>query len=185
MSNKQLLITSSREPTNSVRTLLKDLNRVIPQSSRANRGKLSMNGLANLALILRVKYILVIGRWKGGPGKIEFYMASKRGLNQIPPIIFIGDYHLQREYGITHKKVKRGGILSAFNPELQKISKALSEILNMPIISHNQWEGYQAYMHVSNIKQNLTKLTFFSCKENLEIGPSLILRIIKWEIQEG
>ncbi|MEM4713464.1 MAG: hypothetical protein QXQ61_02820, partial [Candidatus Bathyarchaeia archaeon] len=92
-----ILLTTSRRPTKGIRTFCKDLSHTFPNILRINRGKLSLEDVTAKALELGAKKVVVIDRWKGGPGKIELYQLDSR-LQPIPPLIYLRSVKLRREF---------------------------------------------------------------------------------------
>ncbi|RLI44046.1 Brix domain containing protein, partial [Candidatus Bathyarchaeota archaeon] len=81
-----ILLTTSRRPTPRIRTFCRDLARSIPNVVRVNRGKLSLDGVAERAIEFDADRVVIINRWKGGPGKIELFEVGQEGLVLVPPI---------------------------------------------------------------------------------------------------
>jgi len=100
-----MLITTSRRPTRRVRTLAKDLNRVIPNSIRVNRGKMNLLQVLTYASRLGLDHVMVINTWKGNPGKITFFKIEGQSYETIPPLIYLKGVSLFRE--VTREKVKK------------------------------------------------------------------------------
>ena len=73
-----ILLTTSRRPTERIRTLCRELAHVIPNAVRVNRGKLSLDGVAERALEFGADHVIIIDRWKGGPGEIQFFSRRFR-----------------------------------------------------------------------------------------------------------
>ncbi|MFQ5836261.1 MAG: Brix domain containing protein, partial [Candidatus Bathyarchaeia archaeon] len=92
------LLTTSRRPTPRIRTFCRDLARSIPNVVRVNRGKLSLDGIAEKALEFNADRVVIVDRWKGGPGKIEFFKIGQEGLVPVPPIMYVASIKLQREF---------------------------------------------------------------------------------------
>jgi len=163
-----------------MRTLMRDLHTVIPNSYRTNRGKMGIKDLAELALNLKAKHVLVVNRWKGGPGKIEFYRVLKDKLEPIPPILYVKGVRLQREYKIFWRKLRiRCRSLAIVQPkdvEFKKLAEVLSKVFNAPIVSEGEKENFQVYVRIFKDLNQRTKITFFSSLHKQEIGPSLYLR---------
>jgi len=98
-----IIITTSRRPTRRIRTFCNDLARCIPNSMRINRGKLSREGLAEKAYELEADRVIIVDRWKGGPGKIELFNV-REALVGVPPLIYIRGIKLQREMGFPKSR---------------------------------------------------------------------------------
>ena len=79
-----ILLTTSRRPTGRIRTFCRDLSNSIPDVVRVNRGKMSLDGVAEKAIEVEADHIIVVDRWHGGPGKINLFQLST-GLKPVPP----------------------------------------------------------------------------------------------------
>jgi len=163
-----------------MRTLMRDLHTVIPKSHRINRGKMSMEDLAETASSLNAKYVLIVNRWKGGPGKIEFYRVLDGELQLISPLLYVRGIRLQREYKIFWRKLRiRCRSLAIIKPvkeKLQKLAETLSTVFNSPIVSEDEKDEFQVYVKLFEGLDYEAKITFFSTIHNMEIGPALYLK---------
>jgi len=99
VKRQYVLLTTSRKPTKSIRTLCNDLSHTFPKAMRINRGKLSLEGIAEKALELAIERVVIVNRWKGGPGKIEFFEFRQDSLNAVPPIVCVHNIKFRREFG--------------------------------------------------------------------------------------
>ncbi|MHA1596992.1 MAG: Brix domain-containing protein [Candidatus Asgardarchaeia archaeon] len=100
-----MLITTSRRPTRRVRTLARDLNRVIPNSIRINRGKMNLLQVLTYASRVGLDHVMVINTWKGNPGKMTFFKVKGQGYEMIPPLVYLKGVSLFRE--VTEEKLKK------------------------------------------------------------------------------
>jgi len=69
----KILLTTSHRPSRRVRTFLKELSSVIPNSIRVNRGKKTLEDLFLYALASRVDRIVIVNCVKGNPSSILVY----------------------------------------------------------------------------------------------------------------
>ena len=74
-----ILLTTSRRPTGRIRTFCRDLANSLPNVVRVNRGKMSLDGLAEKAIELEADKVVVVDRWHGGPGKFNLFYISNLG----------------------------------------------------------------------------------------------------------
>ena len=187
-SHEKVLITTSRRPTRRIRTFCNDLARCIPNSIRINRGKLNREGIAEKALELDAERIVIINRWKGGPGKLELFHVSE-GLVGVPPLIYVRGIKLQREFGFRKLgRFRSLAITASFshgNDEIKKLADALSRFLNIPFILPNEkLAGYDLLMHISkNVSEQLS-ITFFESRLGREIGPRITLSHLIWNLRK-
>jgi len=67
-----ILITTSRRPSARTRSLCNDLAKMIPDSTRINRGKMNNEGLLALASAKGARTLVVIDSYMGDPSAISF-----------------------------------------------------------------------------------------------------------------
>jgi len=184
-----LLISSSRYPTPTVRTLMRDLHTVIPGSHRINRGKMSLEMLAGTASQLEVGYVMLVARWRGGPGKLEFYRVNGGVLKLLPPIVYIKGVKLQRQYEASWRKLrmrpKRLFTLKSMG-EAAKISEALSKFFGSKGTVEsvrNAGEG-SVFLEVGEAQPH--RITFHSKVKGriVEVGPSITVRHAVWRVEK-
>ena len=80
-----LLITTSRRTSNRVRTFVRDLQSVIPDSIRFNRGGMSLAELASRIGQSGTSGAMVISTYKGNPGTIQ--VLDSQGVAQYELIV--------------------------------------------------------------------------------------------------
>ena len=73
-----VLITSSHRPSRRTRSFLKDLNKVIPNSLRVNRGKKTFDDLALIALNNGLKYVLIVSEVNANPLRMTIYGVNEK-----------------------------------------------------------------------------------------------------------
>jgi len=178
-----ILLTTSRRPTRGIRTLCHDLARSIPNVVRINRGKLSLDGLAERALEFNADRIIVVDRWKGGPGKIKLFRVESTGLATVPPVMYVAGIKLQREFKAKTKAVRSLAVTMApGNPEAMKIAENLSNFLDFPLASMSEAASkFQASMHVSHDASGRIQITFMLLPQMVEIGPRIAMSRVVWE----
>jgi rRNA maturation protein Rpf1 len=165
---------------------MQDLHAIIPNSIRINRGKLSLQKLAEEALGFKTNKILIIDRWMGGPGKLKFYNISEGMLKLISPLLYLKNVHFRREFKfLKNRKDKKSYSLAVYKPsnlEHRKIAEALSLFLGAPLISMENKGEFDICLCILNATPNIGKLTFISCENNIEVGPSLTIKKVQWDI---
>jgi len=183
-----ILLTTSRRPTNRMRTLCHDLARSIPKVVRINRGKLNLDGIAEKALEFNADRVIIVDRWKGGPGKIKLFQAGPEGLILVPPLIFVGGIRLQRELeGVRAKPVRSLTITTPHekSPQVAKIAGSLSRFLNVPASTMDVAASrYGAAIHVSSGASDQIQITFMLLPQAMEIGPRITISHVVWEAQK-
>ena len=180
-----MLLTTSRRPTGAIRTLCRDLANSIPDVVRVNRGKMSLDGIAERAIELEADRIVVVDRWRGGPGKISLFKIGSSGLEPISPLMLISGVRLRREFKEGTRRVRSSVITSEpeDSPRLQRIVGCLSQFFDLPIQSVDEAaEEHRASMHFSFGSSRRLQITFILLQRMVEIGPRVTLSKLVWEV---
>ena len=169
-----------------MRTFCKDLSYTIPNIFRINRGKLSLEGVAAKAIEFGAEKVVIVDRWKGGPGKIELYHVNGK-LQPIPPLIYLRGVKLRREFQTMPRgrRIKSVAIAALSKPsqEVGRLEKALSDFFGIPIIScEDKFEGYNAIMLITTNSAGEIVTTFRLLPENMEIGPRIRISHLIWDL---
>ena len=180
-----MLLTTSRRPTRRIRTLCHDFARSVPNIVRINRGKLNLDGIAERAVELNANRIVVIDRWKGGPGKIKLFQIESTGLVPVTPLMYVAGVRLQREFETKTKRIQ--SLVVTTEPEnlseIVSIAEHLSDFFNLPRLSIDEaTKEYQASMHVSLDASRRTQITFMFLPQMVEIGPRITLSKLAWGV---
>jgi len=177
MSNrKKILLTTSRRPTNRIRSFCHDFAVCLPDIVRINRGKLNLDGIVEKALGIDAYRAVIVDRWKGGSGKIQLFLVKEIGLTPVPPIIYIRGIKLRREFEI--KRMRARSFVMTTLPEGSSCSKEVGELLahffNIPVLSAEQAVSrYPASMHILENTSSLIIITFVLLPDFTEIGPRI------------
>ncbi len=160
-----------------MRTLTNDLQRVLPNAIRINRGKLSIEGAYEEALGNNADRIIVVERWKGGPGSLKLYALPFTP--KTFTVLQLSGVKLQDEFGqkmAIHKglvvTVDRGA-----SPQAKDLAEFLSEFLKIPILSVLPAEA-KASMHFS-AQGNKIKISVTMPPTIKEVGPTLIVENVE------
>lgn len=181
-ANAKILLTTSRNPTPKIRTFCNDIARVVPNTVRVNRGKMSKNDLAEKALETNADRAVVVDRWERGIGKIEFFQVSSEGLTSVPPVLFIADVRLQRE--IAQTRLKPINSLAMIQPTSNsaQLADALAEFFNVPTLPEKKaTSNHQAAIHISRNAKERVQVTFTQLPNMVEVGPRMTLGRLEWE----
>lgn len=181
-----ILLTTSRKPTRGIRTFCRDLARCIPNVVRINRGKLSIVGVAEKALANDADRVIIVDRWKGGPGRLRFFHVNSTGLKAVPPLIYVEGIQFQRALRRAKAKPVRSLVIalsSERSEDASKVAGFLFDFLEVPMLSVEEASlNYQAAMHVSSEDAQRMRITFVLLPEKVEIGPRISVSHVVWEI---
>ena len=159
--------------------------RSIPGVVRVNRGKLSLDGVAEKALELPAERVVIVDRWQNGPSKIELFRISQDGLQSVPPVIFVSEVRLRREFG--EARSRRVGSLAATAPSgiqrrVFEVAGALSSFFGIPFLSMDEAVSrHGAAMHFSSDSKGRVQFTFLLLPQKVEIGPRVTISDTVWE----
>lgn len=184
-----ILLTTSRRPVKNTRTFCRDLSKTFPNVVRINRGKLSLGGVAEKALELDAEKAIIIGKWRGDSGKIQFFRITAKGLDAIPPSIYVKGVKLSRDF---EEKAPRGRRLKSIaittsertSLEVKRLENALSQFFNVPVFSIKEIcdRKFDAAMQISVDPSNRIIITFRLIPEFVEVGPQIRVLHLVWEL---
>ncbi|MBT8172284.1 hypothetical protein KJN74_05380 [Candidatus Bathyarchaeota archaeon] len=177
-----ILLTTSRRPTERIRTFCRDFVHSIPFVIRINRGKISNDGLAEKAIELEADRVIIVNRWQDGFAKINLFQVSSTGLKPVFPLILISRICLRREIEKgTKRKFSSIITVESSTPELDKLSKSMSNFLDLPIMTIDEAvKKNLVSMHFSIDYKNHLQANFILSNQMVEIGPKLILSRLIW-----
>jgi len=190
-----ILITTSRRPTRRIRSLVKDLFRVIPGAVRVNRGKMNIREVAMRTLKEGFCRAMVIGRYKGNPGRIRFLKVTPSGFEYIPPVLFLSGITLRRE--MTDKRAPQGRDMAVItfndeNEEVIKLTRHLAYAFNREMFLVEKLEdirriyedeGYDVFLAVKKVGDEPV-LRFYYAPEMEELGPRLRVGRVIYDVSE-
>jgi rRNA maturation protein Rpf1 len=168
-----------------MRAFCRDLANCIPDVLRVNRGKMSLDGVAEKAIDLEADRVIIVDRWHGGPGKINLFQVSSTGLKSAPPLMLLSGIRLQREFEEGTRRARSSVITvePKTSPNLEKIAGGLSRFLNFPILSFDDAsKGHSFSMHFSFDSSRSIQITFMFLERMIEIGPRVTLSKLFWEV---
>ena len=171
---KQILLTTSRRPTDRIRSFCRDFAICLPDVVRVNRGKLNLDGLVAKALESNADRVVIVDRWEGGFGKIQFFILDETGLAHGPPTIYIRGIKLRREFEIKRKRVRSSAItIVSEDPVLiKKVGELLAHFFNVPmLLVEHAVSKYSVSMHISTDTLGRIIITFVLLPEFVEVGP--------------
>ena len=167
-----------------IRTLCRDLANSISDVVRVNRGKMSLDGIAERAIGLEADGVIVVDRWHGGPGKISLFQIAPTGLKPVPPLMLIAGVRLRREFKEGTRRIRSSVITMEpeDSSEMERIAEHLSQFFSLPVLSVDETAENAASMHLSFDSSRRIQITFLLLQRMVEIGPRIILSKLVWEV---
>jgi rRNA maturation protein Rpf1 len=188
IERQNVLLTTSRKPTANIRTLCKDLSYVFPNFIKINRGKLSLESVAEEAAEVDVKKVIIIDRWEKGFGKIEFFEVGHDGLKNVLPAVFLRNAKFRRnfvEQMPTGRKVKSVAIAVASkeNFEVEKFRVFLVSFFDVPAVSLDETirNSNDVIMQIVMDYSKQMTITFRLIPKLVEVGPRIEISYLTWE----
>lgn len=184
MSVPRILLTTSRNPTDRMRTLCNDLARILPNALRVNRGKMSSEQLAEKSLEEGADHILLAERGQGGSGSIRFCNIGPSGLFSIPPVIHVSGIKLRRDFEIL-SKVKPVCGITILDPvqsdEARRFAEMLVEFFGISLLSADEVAGKAENLIVlDQDKTGRLIVTFIIEPSHVEVGPRVTVSKMEW-----
>ncbi|MFP3984555.1 MAG: hypothetical protein ACLFU9_00835 [Candidatus Bathyarchaeia archaeon] len=185
----RILVTTSRNPTQTMRTFCNDLAGSIPNSIRINRGKSSLDRVAEKALEQGAEKVIIADRWKGGLGKIQLLEIGETGLVHFYPLIYVKNLKLRREFGSKQSQAIKSLVLQIKTnvpPEVYKLADVFSQFFSIPKLSIDEQSAanIQAVMHISTNPANRIQIEFLQLPQRIEIGPRITISHLVWRSQK-
>jgi rRNA maturation protein Rpf1 len=170
-----------------MRTLCREISYNIPFAVRINRGKLSLEGIAEKSIELNAEKVMIIERWKFGVGKMQLFHVKLERLESVPPTIYICHARFRRNLAaeiMKGRRIKSIAIAAAphKNAEVMKLEKALSDFFTLPLLSIEEAvdRKYDAVMQIKISPQKNIIITFTLLPELVEIGPQIWVSHLVW-----
>jgi rRNA maturation protein Rpf1 len=179
-----ILLTTSRRPTRAIRALCRDLSNSLPNVVRVNRGKMNLDGIAERAIGLEADRVVLVDRWRGGPGKISLFRITPSGLKLIPPLMLIAGVRLRRELKEDTRRTPSSVVTidPDDSPDLKRIARNLSQFFDLPALPIEEAsKKHSASMHFSFDSPRHPQITFLLLSRMIEIGPKIIISKLIWE----
>jgi len=181
-----LLLTTSRRPTELIRSLCRDFSNSIPDVVRINRGKMSLTGVAERAIEFKTNKVVLVDRWDNGVGKISFFTVDSSGLTSFPPLMFFSRVLLRREF----KKLERScssviTMAPEDSPKLERLAECLSQFFNLPNLTLIEAaKSHHTSLHLSQVSLGHVQVTFMLLQQMVEIGPRVTFLKLVWEVPQ-
>ena len=169
-----------------MRTFCRDLANSIPDGTRVNRGKMSLDGVAEKAIEVEADHVVVVDRWRGGPGKINLFRLCSTGLKHVPPLMLIRGIRLGREFEETTRRARSSAITlePEDSTELERVAERMSQYFGLPVLSADEASRkHRASMHFCFDSSRHIQFTFMRLQRMVEIGPRVTLSKLVWDVQ--
>ena len=179
-----ILLTTSRRPTDLIRSLCRDFSNSVPDVVRVNRGKMSLDGVAERAIEFKADQVVLVDRWHRGAGKISFFTVGSSGLTSFSPLMLLSGVRLRREFETRERS--RSSVITVEpddSPELERLAENISQFFGLPILPVDEAaESHRASIHLSFGSSRQLQITFMLLRRMVEIGPRVTLSKLVWKV---
>jgi rRNA maturation protein Rpf1 len=165
-----------------MRTLCGEISHSLPFAVRINRGKLSLEGIAEKSVEYDAEKVMIIERWKFGLGRIQLFNLKPEGLESVPPTIYVRNAIFRRNLAgeiMKERRIKSIAIAASphENSEVEKLEKALSDFFEIPVFSLKEAinKKCDAAMQIKTSSQKDLIITFMLLPELVEVGPQILV----------
>jgi rRNA maturation protein Rpf1 len=169
-----IVISTTRKPTQRIRSFIKELNRVIPGSKRLTRGKQAFAEFCEAAYDLGATRIMLVGAFHGNPGRIGFLQYSQDTWKFYPPTIILKSVQLLRENKTqSPRSVKRLVILADTSSDENKAA-LLAQALEAQLVNRDELPSCSSNTAVLRVAiSRYTAMDFVTRDETQLLGPAL------------
>ena len=168
-----------------MRAFCRDLSNSIPDVMRINRGKMSLDGVAEKAIELGADRIIIVDGWHEGLGKLALFQFTSAGLRPVSPTLLLSEIRLRRELEEGKKRAQSCMItVEPKTTELERIAGHLSKFLSLPVMSLDEAaKSHCASLHISLDPSRRIQITLILLERMVEIGPRVTVSKLVWEVQ--
>ncbi|UCE11382.1 MAG: hypothetical protein JSW61_05465 [Candidatus Thorarchaeota archaeon] len=174
-----LLITSSRKTSNRVRSFIRDLSQVIPDSERFNRGGMSLKELISRINASGARAACIVSMEKGNPRIIQLIDAN--GSNLVT--VLVESAMLRRETSGKKSprifKANSVAVRTGSSEQTLSLAQVIAEILGLsldvvekPALSHEPGLR-EGIMWFEDLPAGKILWTFYNSHEKSEVGPRI------------
>ncbi|ADN50340.1 Brix domain-containing protein [Vulcanisaeta distributa] len=167
-----IVLTSSRDASIRMRQFLNELELVIPNAVKVNRGKSSIIEIAGKALSLGADRILYIGSRGGNPGFIRFLRVKEGVIEVMPYLIRIFGVKLLIDMPINVKgrQKARSGVVVSLG-EYVEVTDLLSEQLGLPSMRVYDFESVRGMYDVIFLIHRVENAYEVQILNGRDLGP--------------
>jgi rRNA maturation protein Rpf1 len=179
-----MLLTTSRRPSDELRTFCRDLSNTISDLTRVNRGKMSLDGVAEKAIELEADHVIVVDRWNKGVGQISLFTLRSNGLAVFAPQLLLSNILLRRDFGQpTRRKATAVTMDSKDFGELETVGKRFSEFFGLPLLTTKQaYREHNVSLHLMLDSSKRLRVTFIGLERMVELGPQVTVSKLVWDV---
>lgn len=178
-------LTTGRQTNQGLNSLLKELSHAIPRARVIRRGKSSLEDLGRRFCDKELDYGIILQRWHGGPGRIDFLRVEAKGLTPVAPSVLLRAVKLRREYEHQGKHAAQAITCDArISQSTRRFAQQLSMILDLPQSTIPADFKVKSSFHLSEFRDGSILLTMTSPPGQEEVGPRLLVSRLIWDLHD-
>jgi rRNA maturation protein Rpf1 len=178
-------LTTGRQTNQRLNSLLKELSQAIPGGKVVRRGKSSLEDLDRRFCDEELDYGIILQRWHGGPGRIDFLRAEAKGLTPIAPSVLLKAVKLRSEYAHQGNHAAQAITCdSRTSQTTRRFAQQLSMILDLPQSTIPADFGVKSSIHLSESRDGSILLTVTCPPGQEDVGPRLLVSRLIWDLHE-
>ena len=170
-------LTTGRQTTQRMNSLLNDLTHTLPHAKIIRRGKSSLNDLFVRLLNENLTHAIALNRWHGTPGRLTLYNVQPKGITKLMPSIFLSEIKLAREYKSYNRSTVKGITCGKVKQSTHQFSEILAAVFEIPVTQNPT--DVDATFHLVQINDSI-RLAVTSPPMEREVGPSLTISRLLW-----
>lgn len=177
--------TTGRQTSQRLNSLLKELLHAIPKARVIRRGKSSLDDLGQRLFEEGIDYAIILHRWHGGPGRIDFFKVEVKGLTPLAPSVLLRAVKLGREYSHRGKHAAQAITCDAkISETTRRFARHLSMVLDLAESTLPTSSEIRSTFHVSEIGDGSILLALTSPPAQQEVGPRLLVSRLIWDLHD-
>ena len=175
-------LSTGRETSQRLNSLLKELAHTIPRARIVRRGKSGLDDLARRMFNDGVDYGLILQRWHGGPGRMDFFKVQTDALDSFMLSLILNGVKLRREYPNPRRAVAQAvSCDEGISETAHRLVLTLCNILGLPEMRSPADPGIKTTLHIGQLSGGMIRIAVTSPPRLVELGPSLLVSRLIWD----
>ena len=186
-----IIVTTCRSPGRRLRSFANDLADSLPDAVRVNRGKQSIEDLAANAARWGADLVIIIGAWRGNPGRLLFMKITEDGYQFAPPFLLLAGVKLLREMSEQDRppsiSTEIVATAESSSVKVKELGESLAELFKLPYIEVSAPEDLRGsadvIMWVEDGRREAAAIKFLNGRSLKPAGPLIRIRRISYEVR--
>lgn len=170
-----ILLTTSREPSPKMRSFCRELSSCFSGVQRLTRGKAGLSSIVEKAYELEKRWIVLVERWKGGPGRLRFIEAKPEGPRWADLTVFIRGIRLRRDQGMERTKWGPAGeiLFDSSNHPSCILANLMANITGLRASPIGSKAHSETALMITRCQGCSAKMTIVRTDSLAELGPTI------------